>query len=226
MLNFLKLNCPPLISWCCRAFRIFLFGGGENIESKREHAEVSFSVHYDLLSHCSGGKCKRLLVVHVAVKRLTTVAGSKWRQVLVASGLSCDLSALHRGAQCVVLTFMFVPVIRAKVRILSSAAPCLYLSPPKKWWYSVLLSMAATEPPLDSWHVSSPGLISDCSKLWHKLCFHMTGLESGSTRQGQWHHWGGTLTSLRRNSDLAEDAQSKAGQPGDHSRFYQQYSNH
>lgn len=45
-------------------------------------------------------------------------------------------------------------------------------------------------------------------------------------RQEQWHYWGGTLTSLRRNSDLPEDGQSKAGQLGDRGRFYQQSSNH
>lgn len=52
--------------------------------------------------------------------------------------------------------------------------------------------------------MASPGQISGSSKLWHEPFCHTTGLERGSAKAG-------TVTSLRRDSDLPEDDNPKQG---------------
>lgn len=136
----------------------------------------------------------------MGVKRLTAVGGSKWRQVFVTSGLTRSKSAL-----CFVFCTCY-------------SHPCLCLSSDKKWWSSALLPVASTEPPLDSWHVASLGLIFQIAPSYG-TSLSVTQVAGSLAAQRQWHYWGGTLTSLRGNTDLPEVRQWPCG------RFCQQPSN-
>lgn len=142
-------------------------------------ARSLFLMHCDFPAHCSGGRHKRLLVIHRDMKRLTTVEGSKWsrkfslHQIWPGLNLSSDLSAC---SACSTSTHV-CPVIRGRV---------------------MALSMFATEPPLHSRHEASPGLNAGGSMAWHELFCYTADLEVGSI-----------MASLRMNTELfTEESQS------------------